>query len=171
MANFVEDIRKSVVDIYGIKDQLGATKEPTFLFLRHWPEGKGVGQPSLQRKRILPSPTIINLSVARGSTAHGTEKRANIRLRGIPRGKYLYDSEINGQAPDDNSEIFYQVGTYFYNVQAMEKTLVSYAVDLSKIQTRFFGDPIEVDDWMFTGQYKLTGSREYRPSETLEVVD
>ena len=130
--SIVSDILENIDSYLGLRDELGAIKEPIYILQRKWDSEKGLGLPVDTQAQILPTPQLVDLSHSLKLTEGGTVKQGDIILKMISKKSYPLESDVNCYVDDEVTEKWYLIKGETYEVISVTQDYVWWNVHLRK---------------------------------------
>jgi hypothetical protein len=121
-------------DVLGIRDDIGAIKQPVFIITRTWSgEAPGDGTKRDTEKQVLPTPMVVDLSHSLRILEGGAVKRGDLILKMISKNQFPLESEVDGKSPSRNVEKFYRVGEAYYQVISVTEDYAWWNVQIRRV--------------------------------------
>lgn len=131
--SIVSDILQNVDSYLGLRDELGAIKEPIFILTRSWAAEKGKGIPVDTKAQILPTPYLIDLSLSYRNREAGLDKQGDFLLKMISKNSYPLVTDVDCTVGEsDVIEKWYLIAGYTYEVVKVTQDYVWWNVVLKK---------------------------------------
>ena len=130
----VEDLRASVNDILGLRDDIGAGLKPVSIVTRTWSgEEPGDGVPTDLEEPVVPSPYVVEYSDEYRIKEGGAVQQGDIMLRQISKQSYPTREFVDCSVIEKNVEKFYRVGNALYRVIMVKERHLTWNVQLRKV--------------------------------------
>ena len=125
MNSIIDSLMPAIDSILGVRDTIGAALKPVYFVTRVWSGSEpGDGIAFDIATQMLPSPQIVDLSHNMRLIEGGGVKQGDIMLKLISKNSYPSIDFIWRKSLARNTELFYQVGDYLYQViNVVEKHL------------------------------------------------
>ncbi len=146
MSGLIASLMPNVDAILGVRDSIGAVKQPIFFLTRTWYSDSGHTTPALapegfakdSQVQMFPSPNIRDFSQDIRLKEGGAVKAGDIILTGISHNKFTL-SNLDGTSTAPNIEQLYSVGVKIYSVISVTEDYLTWKVQLrqSSNQTRY----------------------------------
>jgi hypothetical protein len=130
--SIVSDILENIDSYLGLRDELGAIKEPIYILTRVWSTEKGQGSPVDTQARILPTPQLVDLSHSMKLREGGVIKQGDILLKMISKKSYPLEADINCEVSGELTEKWYLIKGETYEVVSITQDYVWWNVLLRK---------------------------------------
>jgi hypothetical protein len=147
MAGIVDSLLPNINTILGIRDSIGAIKQPVSFITRTWwvddtyevqSAGIGIGVAKDVVVQMLPSPRIVDLSQSLQLREGGMVKQGDIFLKYVSRQSFK-EHQLDGSSPAANIEQLFLVGDKVYQVISITESYVTWKIQLRELtnQTRY----------------------------------
>lgn len=130
--SIVNDILQNIDSYLGLRDELGAIKEPIYILTRTWESEKGLGLPVDLQVPVFPTPQLVDLTHSLRLREGGTIKQGDILLKMISKKTYPDEDMINLSVRDELTEKWYVIKGYTYEVISLTQDYVWWNVQLRK---------------------------------------
>lgn len=131
--SFKDCLQDSLDCILSVRDDIGATIQPSFIVTRTWSGDRvGDGHFTDETCQILPSPEIVDLSHDLRVQNGGTYKSGDLILKTI--NKQTYPEEmLRTDTGKETVEKFIKVGTHFYRTVHIKEKLLTHEIHITKV--------------------------------------
>lgn len=134
MSGLIDDLRANINDILRVRDDLGAALKPVYIVTRTWTGLEpGDGEFSDEEVQILPSPRIVEYKNEYKIQQGGAVQQGDIALKMVSKQSFPEITQVDGTVPDQNTEVFYKVGGYYYRVIHVREKFFVYEIQLRKV--------------------------------------
>lgn len=130
--SIVDDILENVDEYLGLRDELGAVKEPIYILTRTWEAEKGNGSPVDTFAQILPTPWLVDFTHSLRLREGGTIKQGDILLKMISKATYDEESDIDCSSSDKKVEKWYWIKGRTYEVISVTQDYAWWNVQIRK---------------------------------------
>lgn len=128
--NRVHQLRERAAAIYGLRDQIGAIKDPVYFLSRVWRTAVGVGAPVDNAVRITPQPYVETQALDEMVSEHGEVIGGEFMLRGLVLT--YTKAQVSLVPPNDLTEVFYFIDGDFFVTTRVVKNYLSWDVTITK---------------------------------------
>ncbi len=139
MSGIIDGLLPAIDSILGVRDAVGAVKQPVFFVTRTWDGSQiGEGAPSDVEVQMLPSPGIKDYKQDIRIREGGNIKSGDIKLFDVSGNKFT-ESDLDSVTGQPNIERLYRVGAKLYQVISITKSYVTWDIMLRELtnQTRY----------------------------------
>lgn len=129
----VGNLKDSVNDILGLRDDLGAALTGVYIVTRIWSGselGEGVAQE--EKLQVLPSPRIFSFVDDSRVLQGGIIQLEDIKLKMISKANYSCKADLDCSSESENVEKFYEIDGQIYSVISVIEKHLTWDVMLRK---------------------------------------
>jgi hypothetical protein len=130
--SIIDDLLPDLDDVLGLRDEIGAVKEPIYILTRTWDAEKGKGSPVDTFAQILPTPYLVDLSHSINLKEGGSVKQGDLLLKMISKASYPEESDVDCSSSDRKIEKWYWINGRTYEVISVKQDYVTWAVQIRK---------------------------------------
>lgn len=136
----IDDLKDSIDDILGVRDDIGAVLQPVYFVTRTWYTDEDLttlaseigGYAKDEEVQMLPSPGIKDFSHDVRLREGGAIKQGDIILTNVS-GNLFSESDLDGTSPQKYIEKLFRVGPYLYQPINVRQKYVTWDVHLRKL--------------------------------------
>lgn len=146
MSGLIDDLKESIDDILGVRDDIGAVLRPVFFVTRTWYSDEEKTVPATEiggyaideEVQMLPSPGLKDYSQDLRLREGGMIKQGDLVLTNVS-GNLYSESDLDGSSSAVNIEKFFRVGDAIYQVINVRPKYVVFDVQVRRLanQTRY----------------------------------
>lgn len=138
--SIIEDLKKNINSILGVRDELGAGLKDVYLVRRQWTGLEaGLGSCVETKVKVEPSPRVVEFKHDKRIQSGGVIDSGDILLKMVSKQSYPTQDLIDGSSSSERIENLYDVGGVLYRVISVVEKHLTWNVQLRQLsdQTRF----------------------------------
>lgn len=136
----INSLLPNVNTILGVRDSIGAVKQPVYFVKRTWyadanhttPSSDLSGYAKDVTTQMLPSPLVVDFKQNLKAREGGMVKNGDIRLTGVSLFSFN-ESKLDGSSSEANVENLFKVGVKMYQVVDLSQDYVTWKITLKEL--------------------------------------